>query len=251
MVLKLNRYAGAIFIYLHKWRLRMDNKQKNEKDKNMLKNKEEYRKMKKNELVDMLIDRDNELKEKQTKLEKFKKALIDMQENEKNYKEQLIRMQADFENYKKREEKKRREFMEYANKDLICQLLSVMDNLERAVSYSQNKEHQPETIREGIKGTLKEFRKILEKEGLTPIKAVGEKFDPYCHEAIMQVESDKYPEDTVMEEITKGYYLKSNVIRPSVVKVCKGKTDKNSDTDRDSSENSIDNNNKNNDNNND
>jgi len=229
----------------------MDNKQKNEKDKNMLKNKEEYRKMKKNELVDMLIDRDNELKEKQTKLEKFKKALIDMQENEKNYKEQLIRMQADFENYKKREEKKRREFMEYANKDLICQLLSVMDNLERAVSYSQNKEHQPETIREGIKGTLKEFRKILEKEGLTPIKAVGEKFDPYCHEAIMQVESDKYPEDTVMEEITKGYYLKSNVIRPSVVKVCKGKTDKNSDTDRDSSENSIDNNNKNNDNNND
>jgi len=229
----------------------MDNNQKNEKDKNMLKNKEEYRKMKKNELVDMLIDRDNELKEKQTKLEKFKKALIDMQENEKNYKEQLIRMQADFENYKKREEKKRREFMEYANKDLICQLLSVMDNLERAVSYSQNKEHQPETIREGIKGTLKEFRKILEKEGLTPIKAVGEKFDPYCHEAIMQVESDKYPEDTVMEEITKGYYLKSNVIRPSVVKVCKGKTDKNSDTDRDSSENSIDNNNKNNDNNND
>ncbi|MFW6148467.1 MAG: nucleotide exchange factor GrpE [Atribacterota bacterium] len=229
----------------------MDNKQKNEKDKSMLKNNEEYRKMKKNELVDMLIDRDNELKEKQTKLEKFKRALIDMQENEKNFKDQLIRMQADFENYKKREEKKRREFMEYANKDLICQLLSVMDNLERAVSYSQNKEHQPETIREGIKGTLKEFRKILEKEGLTPIKAVGEKFDPYCHEAIMQVESDKYPEDTVMEEISKGYYLKSNVIRPSVVKVCKGKTDKNSDTGRDSSENSIDNNNKNNDNNND
>lgn len=227
----------------------MDNRQKKEKDKNIIRNKEEYRKIKKSELVDMLINKDNELKEKEAKLEKFKKALLDMQENEKNYKEQLIRMQADFENYKKREEKKRREFMEYANKDLICQLLSVIDNLERAVSYSQNKEHQPETIKEGIKGTLKEFRKILEKEGLIPIKAVGEKFDPYCHEAIMQVESDKYPEDTVMEEITKGYYLKSNVIRPSVVKVSKGKTDKDNDIDSDSSENSIDNN-KNNDNNN-
>jgi len=229
----------------------MDNKQKKEKHRNIIKNKEEYSKIKKNELVDMLINKDNELEEKEEKLEKFKKALIDMQENEKNFKEQLIRMQADFENYKKREEKKKREFMEYANKDLICQLLSVMDNLERAVSYSQNKEHQPETIREGINGTLKEFRKILEKEGLSPIKAVGEKFDPYCHEAIMQVESDKYPEDTVIEEITKGYYLKSNVIRPSVVKVSKGKTDKDNDTDNNSSENSIDNNKKNNDNNND
>ena len=229
----------------------MDNKQKKDKHANITRNKEEYGKIKKNELVDMLIDKDNELKEKEEKLEKFKKALIDMQENEKNYQEQLIRMQADFENYKKREEKKKREFMEYANKDLICQLLSVMDNLERAVSYSQNKEHQSETIREGIKGTLKEFRKILEKEGLSPIKAIGEKFDPHCHEAIMLVESDKYPEDTVMEEITKGYYLKSNVIRPSVVKVSKGKTDKDNDTEMDSSENSMDNNKNNNDNNND
>ena len=229
----------------------MDNKQKKEKHINIIRNKEEYRKIKKNELVDMLISKDHELEEKEAKLEKIKKALINMQENEKNYKEQLIRMQADFENYKKREEKKRREFVEYANKDLICQLLSVMDNLERAVSYSQNKEHQPETIREGINGTLKEFRKILEKEGLSPIKAVGEKFDPYCHEAIMQVESDKYPEDTVIEEITKGYYLKSNVIRPSVVKVSKGKTDKDNDTEMDSSENSMDNNKNNNDNNND
>ncbi|MDI9596682.1 MAG: nucleotide exchange factor GrpE, partial [Atribacterota bacterium] len=80
-----------------------------------------------------------------------------------------------------------------------------------------------ESVKEGIEGILKELHKILEKEGLKPINAVGEKFDPYCHEAIMQVESDKFPEDIVTEEITKGYYLKSNVIRPSVVKVSKGK----------------------------
>lgn len=190
---------------------------------------ENYKKMKKNELVDMLIDKNNELKKKEAKLEKFKKALIDMQENEKNYKEQLIRMQADFENYKKREEKKKQEFMEYAKQDLIYQLLSVIDNLERAASYTQNKEHQPETIEEGIKGTLKEFRSILQKEGLKPIKAVGEKFDPHCHEAIMQVESEQYPEDTVMEEISKGYYLKSKIIRPSLVKVSKGKPEKKSE----------------------
>ncbi len=159
-----------------------------------------------------------------------------MKENEKDYKAQLMRMQADFENYKKREEKKKKEFMEYAKQDLICQLLSVIDNLERAASYTQNKEHQPETIEEGIKGTLKEFRSILEKEGLKPVKAVGEKFDPHCHEAIMQVESEQYPEDTVMEEISKGYYLKSKIIRPSLVKVSKGEPEKKPEKEKKDSE---------------
>ncbi len=220
----------------------MDNKKK-EKDKIITDKKEKYKKMKKNDLIDELINREDELNKGEAKLKEIKEELIDMNENDKHYRDQLIRMQADFENYKKREEKKKREFMEYAKKDLICQLLSVIDNLERAVSYSQNQEHQAETIRGGIKGTLKEFRKILEKEGLKPIKAVGEKFDPYCHEAIMQVESDQYPEDTVMEEITKGYYLKSNVIRPSVVKVSKGRNGKEQKQVRDETENSENNNN--------
>lgn len=215
------------------WRLRMTNSQ--EKDKKEIRkkmdgheNEDKYKKMKKNDLINELIVRDGRLKEKEDELEELKIALHDIKENEKHYKGQLIRMQADFENYKKREEKKKQEFMEYAKKDLICQLLSVIDNLERAASYAQNEKHEPMTIKEGIKGTLKEFRSILEKEGLKPIHAVGEKFDPHCHEAIMQAQSDKYPEDIVMEEITKGYYLKSKVIRPSLVKVSKGCSEKES-----------------------
>lgn len=185
-----------------------------------------YKKMKKNELLDELTYRENELHQSEKRLKEIIKELKEARENEKQYREQIIRMRADFENYKKREDKKKQEFMKYAKQDLICQLLSIIDNLERAASYTQNKEYQPETIEEGIKGTLKEFRKILEKEGLKQIKAVGERFDPYCHEAIMQVESDKYPEDTVMEEISKGYYLNSKVIRPSLVKVSKGHSEK-------------------------
>jgi len=186
-----------------------------------------YNKIKKKELIDKLNIMEDGLKKKESKLEELNKIILEMKKNEKHYKDQLIRMQADFENYKKREEKKKQEFMEYAKQDLICKLLSVIDNLERAASYTKNKEHMPETIEEGIKSILKEFRNILEKEGVKPVKAVGEKFDPYCHEAIMQVESDQYPEDTVMEEISKGYYLKSKVIRPSLVKVSKGKPEKN------------------------
>ena len=222
----------------------MDSNQ--DKDKKIIDNKEKYKKMKKYALIDELIAMEEELKKKETQLEENVEGLRDMKDNEKNCRNQLIRMQADFENYKKREEKKKQEFIEYAKQDLICQLLSVIDNLERAASYTQNKGHQPETIEEGIRGTLKEFRKILEKEGLRPVKAVGEKFDPYCHEAIMQVESDQYLEDTVMEEITKGYYLKSKVIRPSVVKVSKGPTWKDRQKEKDETENTENNKNKNN-----
>ena len=224
----------------------MDSKNKKvEKDTTSIDNKEKYIKMKKNDLVELLAQQDDELKTLESKLNKEKKELVQKEGNEKYYKEQLIRMQADFENFKKREDKKKKEFMEYANKDLICRLLSVVDNLERAASYAKNEESHSESIREGVKGILKEFRKILEQEGVRPIKAVGEKFDPYCHEAIMQVESEKFPEDTITEEITKGYYLKSQVIRPSVVKVCKGQAEDNKKCEDDNMEESSNNNKKN------
>jgi molecular chaperone GrpE len=222
----------------------MDSRDKHEeKDERKIENKEKYLKMKKINLAELLNNKDEELEKRESKYKKIKKELAQKEENEKYYKEQLIRMQADFENYKKREEKKKKEFIEFANKDLIYRLLSVVDNLERAASYSKNEEHKPESIREGLESILKEFRKILEQEGVSHIKAVGEKFDPYCHEAIMQVESEKYPEDTVIEEITKGYYLKSQVIRPSVVKVSKGQAETEKTSEEDDIENSTNNNN--------
>lgn len=192
---------------------------------------EKYNKMKKTELMATIASRDVQLQDMEEKWEKREAEFEKIRESEKSYKEQLIRMQADFENYKKREEKKKLEFMEYAKQELICQLLSVIDNLERASSYTKNQSEDGniEDIKEGLRGILKIFRDILEKEGLKPIKAVGEKFDPYCHEAIMNVESEKFPEDTIVEELVKGYYLKSKVIRPSVVKVSKGTSDKEKD----------------------
>lgn len=184
----------------------------------------DLKKIQKPELLQEITSRDEQLKEMADNLKKTEAELNKIKESEKLYKDQLIRMQADFENYKKREEKKKQEIVEYANQDLICQLLSVVDNLERASTYASNQDSEKhlEDIKEGLKGILKDFRNTLEREGLRPVKSIGEKFDPYCHDAIMHIESDKYPEDTVTEELVKGYYLKSKVIRPSVVKVSKG-----------------------------
>jgi len=148
----------------------------------------------------------------------------------KEYLNHLERLQADFDNYKKRQEKKQREFIEFANERLINNLLSVIDNLERALDSTKN-EKDTKAIKEGINNTLKEFSNILNKEGVKPMQSIGHRFDPYKHEAVMRAETDKYSEDTVTEEFRKGYYIKSKVLRPAMVKVAVSTKEK-KDTDK-------------------
>jgi len=100
-----------------------------------------------------------------------------------------------------------------------------LDNLERAL-YSAKNEENVKAIREGINNILKEFQNILNKEGVKPIQSIGHRFDPYKHEAVMTAQTDKYSEDTVTEEFRKGYYIKSKVLRPAMVKVAVSTKDK-------------------------
>ena len=107
-----------------------------------------------------------------------------------------------------------------AVEDLIKQLLPVMDNLERAIiSAGQSKDIC--ALVEGVKMTLEELRGVLKRQGLQEIKAEGEEFNPYLHEAVMQVELDKFPDNLVVEEMRKGYKLNDKVLRPAMVKVNK------------------------------
>ena len=184
-------------------------------------------------MVDKKSDQNLQYKEKLTKKLKEKKEIIKKLENKllkaekinqekenlsKEYLEHLKRLQADFENYKKREEKKKIEFIEFANEGLLNNLLSIVDNLERALDSTKN-ENNMEAIKHGINNILKEFYNTLDKEGVRHIKTIGYRFDPYKHEAIMTVETNQYPEDTVTEELRKGYYIKSKILRPAMVKV--------------------------------
>ncbi|MBI2650360.1 nucleotide exchange factor GrpE [Candidatus Woesearchaeota archaeon] len=126
----------------------------------------------------------------------------------------LKRLQAEFENYKKWNSKEKTEFVKYAHADVISQLLPVLDSFEIALKNTSDKEK----FVEGIKIIYAQFHSILEAEGLKPIKATGEKFDPYRHEVLMKEESDK-PEETILEEFQKGYMLNDKVLRHSKVKV--------------------------------
>jgi molecular chaperone GrpE len=133
----------------------------------------------------------------------------------------LQRMAADFANYRKRTDAERVEFARFAKADLIAKLLDVLDAYDRALA----------TVPEELKGSSwvegmwlieRKLRQILEAEGLSSIDSLGQPFDPYLHEAVAHIESDK-PEGTVINEHQKAYRLHDRVIRPAMVTVAKKK----------------------------
>ena len=140
--------------------------------------------------------------------------------------DRLLRVSAEFENYKKRSAREMESFRKFANEALVKDMLSVVDNLERAILSSADKEAE-NGILEGIEMTLREILKIFEKFSVTPIKSLGERFDPSFHEAVMQEESEEHDENTVLKELQKGYMIHDRLLRPSMVIVSKAKAKKN------------------------
>jgi len=124
--------------------------------------------------------------------------------------EQLLRCRAELDNTIKRAAREKEALSRYASEKLISKLLPVLDSLDQAAKQV-----------EGMDRIRKQLLDVLKTEGLEPIKAQGEKFDPYRHEALMMVESDEHDEGTVTEEVQRGYALNSRVIRFSKVLVSK------------------------------
>jgi len=155
-------------------------------------------------------------------VETLEQALFEEKEKAEKYLVNWQRCQADFVNYKQRTERGKKEIIEFANSALICNLLPIMDDLERAFA-SVPAELDESSWTEGIKLIYNKFKATLEAQGLTEIKARGKPFDPHLHEAVMQQEGE---EEVVIEETQKGYKFKDKVIRPSLVIVGKGKEEK-------------------------
>lgn len=160
------------------------------------------------------------MKEKLSKKSESGQLKHDLEKEVKEYLDALKRLKAEFENYQKRIEKEKEDFRKYAAKDLILKLLEIKDNFERALGDAKE-----DDFTKGMRLILKKFEDVLEKEGVKMVKAVGEKFDPYKHEAIAHEVSEV--EDLILEEMEKGYQLFEKVIRPSKVKVSKLEESKN------------------------
>ncbi len=144
--------------------------------------------------------------------------------------DRVLRLQADFENARKRLEREKQEFIRFANEGLIVELLNVVDDLERTLELAQAKHEDFSAFLKGVEMILAHLYDLLKKHGLAPIEAKEKIFDPNYHEALLKQQVDDLPENTVVEELQKGYLLNNRVIRTSKVKVSKKaeKTENNS-----------------------
>jgi molecular chaperone GrpE len=134
--------------------------------------------------------------------------------------DRFLRVSAEFDNFKKRNSRETAEFKKYANETLFKNLLTVVDNLERALEVAETSNDGKGLI-DGVKLTVAEILKIFANFGVTPIEAVGEPFDPALHQAMQQEESDEYPENTVTQMYQKGYRFHDRLLRPAMVVVAK------------------------------
>ncbi len=139
-------------------------------------------------------------------------------EAEENY-AKFLRACADLENYKKRAEKEKADIRDFANEKLIVEVLSVMDNFERALDHANEK--NLDSLKQGVKLTVDQMYALFKKYGLQEIKSVGEKFDPALHHAISHEESVGAAPGTVLKEFQKGYLLRGRLLRPAMVAVVK------------------------------
>lgn len=129
--------------------------------------------------------------------------------------DKYIRLMADFQNYKRRVEKEKSEIYDYANQKILAELLTVLDNFERALA----QECADEAYEKGMSMIFKQFREVLEKSGLEEIEALGKDFDPNFHHAVMTDNNEDYEPGQVTGVLQKGYKLHGKVVRPAMVKV--------------------------------
>src|SRR6056297_1414510 len=184
-----------------------------QEEKNVKDEEKEDNKQNNEECNEDLKEQKETAKEKNESLEEGK------EESDKKIEEinnKLLRLQADFLNYKTRTEKEKIKYYNDAVEDLVCEMLPILDNFERAL---ENKESD-ENLFKGVEMILNQFKAMLKKFGVKEIEALGKKFDTNLHHGVTTEETEE-DEDIVLEVFQKGYKLKDKVIRPSMVKISK------------------------------
>ena len=147
-----------------------------------------------------------------------------LQEEIRTLKEDKIRVLAEMENLRKRFDREKIDSIKYGSINFARDILSPGDNLERALSAINQEEDHPQSIKnliEGLKMVQKEFSSALEKNGISKINSMNEKFDPNLHQAMMEVERDDLDEGIVVQEIQTGYMMHDRLLRPAMVGVSK------------------------------
>ena len=130
-------------------------------------------------------------------------------------KDRLLRALADFDNFRRRAERDRSEYVQFAAVEMVRDLIPILDDFRRAVKVeTADKEYA-----KGIELIDQRLFETLKKAGLEPIEAAGKPFNPNLHQAVDRVQSEEWPDQTVLEEYQSGYNFKGKLLRPAMVKV--------------------------------
>jgi len=134
------------------------------------------------------------------------------------YLDRAARIQAEFDNFRKRNARQQEEYREYALADALKTLLPILDSLDRALKTNAA---SLDEYRSGIELIDKQFHDALARLGVEPVEATGEFFDPNLHQAVQMVDTDEAPDNTVIDELQRGYKLRDRLLRPAMVRVAR------------------------------
>jgi molecular chaperone GrpE len=153
---------------------------------------------------------------------RLKEIFKEKESQNKDLKDKYLRALADLDNYRKRTEKDMEEYRRYSKVDFFIQIIPVLENLDRAICGCELNGNY-ESFYKGMEIIHRQIKDTLKTLGLVEFSGLGEIFDPSRHEAVGMVETDAKPENTVVEEISKGYMAGEKVIKPARVLVAKFK----------------------------
>ncbi|KYH38329.1 MAG: co-chaperone GrpE [Candidatus Bathyarchaeota archaeon B23] len=151
------------------------------------------------------------------RIKELESALEKEREKAERYLSRLKYALADLDNLRKEVDRRMEEAAERGKRDLILELLPIVDELQMAIEAAR-RTGESEVLK-GVEMVMRKLERLLEREGVSPIEAVGRFFDPYLHEAIQRVETSEHPDGMILEELRRGYLYKGNLLRASLVKV--------------------------------
>ncbi len=148
--------------------------------------------------------------------EEVKDPCQELKEELDRAKDQLLRTMAEYDNYRKRSQREKEAAYSDSKADVISEILPVLDNFERA---AMNEDAPDEDYKKGIKMIFQQFDNVLKKLGVEPFGEKGDEFDPNMHNAVMHIEDEELPENTVAQVFAKGYKIGDKVVRHATVQV--------------------------------
>jgi len=171
------------------------------------------------ELDEVISNSDEpELSPEQDEIKRLETELAKSQDEAKKNRDLYLRLLADVENMKKRTVREREEYIQFATLPVIKKILSAVDDLERALDMSAGDQNY-EALYKGVEMINNSLHEMIKAEGVEPIDALGKPFDPQFHQPLTVETGTGHEENTVIEELQRGYTMKGRVIRPSLVKV--------------------------------